>query len=137
MTIRNLLHFRRITMKYLNQRKLHLKIKIKTLVEEAKIIRSFEEKFAWADEEKNEYPRFRLQEHRKGIVRNATRHNLLAYGCLRGVPYKKMEAKCKVNPDFDWIRRTAITFSSKYKKELVKTIDNWIQDAKDYLGIEK
>lgn len=119
-------------MNYLDQRKLHLKIKIKTLVEESKIIRAEEKKFNWIDEQENKWPRSQLREHRITVVRNHTRHNLIAYGCLNGVPYENIEKKCRELPDFDCIKKIAVNFSNKYDPEVLEKIENWIEAAKEY-----
>jgi hypothetical protein len=64
----------------------HLKIKIKNLADESRTIR--EEEMQTSGQEK-----WDLQHHRKTVVRRAARKNLLAYGYLRGIPYKLMEPK--------------------------------------------
>ena len=66
--------------------RLYLKVKIKSLAEESKIIRR--------EEKKNPTFKIHLADHRKGIVRTEARASMLAYGFLRGVPYKKIESKC-------------------------------------------
>ena len=116
-------------MKFIHQRRLHLKIKIKTLVEESKIIRHEENKFKWEDESKNEYPRFRLRTHRVGTVREHIRLNLLAYGALRNIPYCKMEQKCAKAPDFEKINKIVLTFEKQNA-----SISSWIKEAKEYLS---
>jgi len=79
--------------------RIYLKVKIKSLATEAKIIRQEERK---ARERRDRTLRIGLAGHRRGIVRHEARHSLLAYGFLRGVPYDKMEAKCHGNdePEF-------------------------------------
>lgn len=79
-------------------KKICLKVKIKSLAAEAKIIRELESKTKtpWL-----------LKEHRVGIVRSEQRHTLLAYGFLRGRPYAAMEAKLTNTPapDFNKIKK--------------------------------
>jgi len=70
--------------------RIYLKVKIKSLAAEARIIRHEEAK---ARKWKNTALRVGLAGHRRGIVRSAARHTHLAYGFLRGRPYKAMEAK--------------------------------------------
>lgn len=53
-----------------------LKIKIKSLAEEARIIRHEERKL-------HGFEKWKLQHHRKTVVRNAARRTLLAYQVLR------------------------------------------------------
>ena len=64
----------------MNERQIHLRVKVKSLIAEAQIIR--------AEAKKTEgMVKWRLNDHRKTIVRRHTRHNLLAYGLLKGIPY--------------------------------------------------
>ena len=83
----------------------YIKVKILSLAAEAKIIRKQEQK---AREHGNRYLRVGLAEHRRGIVRHEARHAQLAYGFLRGVPYKKMEPKCHpgCEPDFAKVKNS-------------------------------
>lgn len=74
-----------------------LKVKIKSLGEEALIIKK--------EERKSKHLRARLREHRIDIVRYETRHSLLAYGFLRGTPYKQIESKCDQKPDTEKVWR--------------------------------
>jgi len=69
----------------------YLKVKIKSLAEEARIIRKEERQ---SKGEKREG----LYLHRVGTVRRAARHTLLAYGFLRGREYRQIEAKCETTP---------------------------------------
>jgi hypothetical protein len=77
----------------------YIKVKILSLAAEAKIIRKQEQK---ARAHGNRSLRIGLADHRRGIVRHEARHAQLAYGFLRGMAYKKMEAKCHpgCGPDF-------------------------------------
>lgn len=77
--------------------RVYLKVKIKSLAAEAKIIR--------IEERKNKKARAGLAEHRKGTVRTAARHTLLAYGFIRGRKYSAIEAKCQRPPNWDNIWR--------------------------------
>ena len=65
-----------------------LKVKICSLMDEARVIRREENRFA-----KDSYERFKLRQHRVIDVRREARAAQLAYGFLRGMPYAKMEAK--------------------------------------------
>lgn len=58
-------------------KRLHLKIKIKNLAEEARIIRSEERKVRGRD-------RWELQHHRKTVVRDEARRSQIAYAIIRG-----------------------------------------------------
>jgi len=77
--------------------RVYLKVKIKSLAAESKIIR--------AEERKNKRARSGLAEHRRGIVRAAARHTLLAYGFIRGRKYSDMESKCGHGPNWNNIWR--------------------------------
>lgn len=70
-----------------------LKVKIKSLAEEAKIIRR-EEALAKTPEE-----RLKLAVHRRGVVRYEQRHTLLAYAYIRGIPYRVVESNCHEQPN--------------------------------------
>lgn len=66
----------------------YLRVKIKSLADEAKTIRQ-EERAANA---KRDYQtQSNLREHRVGKVRRAARETLLAYQYLRGIPYEACE----------------------------------------------
>lgn len=83
-----------------------LKVKIKSLAAESVIIRKEEHKRrkikdAPPRSEQVIEDRRSLKEHRRGVVREEARCSLLAYGYLRGRPYKSMEAKCYEQPRWD------------------------------------
>lgn len=86
-------------------RQVHLKVKIKSLAAEAKIIRS---------EERKAGPvlRYTLAEHRKGIVREVARESLLAYGFLRGLPYSRIETQNSSEPDWDSVMKMIHRFGA-------------------------
>ena len=105
----------------MNERTIHLRVKVKSLVAEAKIIRAEAKKTSGK-------VKCRLNDHRKTVVRRHTRHNLLAYGLLRGTPYILMEAKCEKSPDFKWIGQLAKKFGGNDEQ-----IANWIQEARFYI----
>lgn len=100
-----------------------LKVKIKSLAEEARIIRQEEERakgrrkcpsgvhpdhkvFLGRDDEL----RMELRGHRVGIVRSEQRHSLLAYAFLRGRPLAKVEAKCEAPPDWSRVAKLVEKF---------------------------
>lgn len=75
-----------------------LKIKIKSLAEEARIIRADEKKLSGSKRES-------LHIHRVIDVRQEQRSALLAYGFLRGRSYLRIEAKRKEGkPGPNWVR---------------------------------
>ena len=72
-----------------------MKVNIKSLAAESKIIRFEEEK-------NTDYPawvRGELRGHRVEHLRSHTRIALLAYACAKGIPYKAVENSCKIPPD--------------------------------------
>lgn len=69
-----------------------LKVKIKHLAEEARIIRKEEKKHYGAI-------KWNIQHHRKTIVRNAARQTQLAYAYLRG---KKLTDVASQGINYDW-----------------------------------
>lgn len=73
-------------------KRVYLKVKIKSLAEEARIIRK--------EEKKNKYFKEGLADHRKGVVRYEARHAILAYSFLRGRKYSEIENKCHTAPDW-------------------------------------
>lgn len=75
----------------------YLKIKLKSLAEEARIIRR--------EEAKNKRFRFGLRDHRKGIVRRVARDTVIAYGFLRGKDYKQIEQNPKTKPNWEAIKK--------------------------------
>lgn len=121
-----------------------LRVKFKTLASESKIIRLEEErlkcKYTWEPDQKRldrqgnpclkktikwrpnetlERRRNTLHDHRVHEVRKETRHSLLAYGFLRGVPYRTMEQKVREDnePNLEEVQSIAERFGGK-------TIDN-------------
>ncbi len=71
-----------------------LKVKIKSLAEESRIIRQEERKSETA-------LRNRLYQHRTWDVRREARASLLAYGYLRGKPLSVVESKGKRRSSID------------------------------------
>ena len=61
---------------------IELKIKVKHLAEEARIIRREERKVRGME-------RWKLQHHRKTVVRDAARRSLIAYLICRGRPHEQ------------------------------------------------
>jgi len=104
-----------------NERLIHLKIKIKSLADEAGIIREEARKVSGME-------RWRLNNHRTGIVRNEARHSLLAYGLIRNIPYEVMERKCEIRPNWRKLMEIAKRFGGEEEQ-----IVTWIAVAKQYI----
>lgn len=80
-------------------RRTQLKIKLKSLACEARIIRAEEHKT------RNEFTRQELHEHRVKDLRSEARHSYLAYGFIRGRTWEQMEGNSFLTDDT--IRRRA------------------------------
>jgi hypothetical protein len=127
-----------------NPRLRHLRVKIKSLAAEARIIRHEERKaLAYPPKDKygtgynHDYEALRV--HRRGVVGVEARHSLLAYACLRGVPYKVVEPKVRIDcvigqyldgnlPDWTKVKEIAIRFGGK-----AEDVDGWIDEAQVYI----
>lgn len=72
-----------------------LKVKIKSLAEESRIIRREERR-------SSNGLRTELAEHRRYVVRRESRHSLLAYGYLRGRPRSAIERRSHKAGDADF-----------------------------------
>lgn len=122
----------------------YLKVKIKSLAEEAKIIR-LETKRA-----KRASIRDGLSLHRKGIVRHESRHTHLAYGFLRGREYRKMEPKAHIAPDWGKVRKMIEKYGvhldwgsedcgysdhKDRKQAVIKRFEEWLERAKQPLEV--
>lgn len=83
-----------------------LKIKIKSLAAEARIIRK---------EEKKTFGTLRneLHDHRVKDVRWVARHAHIAYGLIRGRAYERMEQKAKHEPNWKEVERLCKKYGPK------------------------
>lgn len=110
--------------------KTYLKIKIKSLAEEAKIIRSEEKKFKGRPEGSVGRQIFwGLREHRTVDVRDESRAACLAYGFLRGRAYHRLEAKCYHAPNWNRVEALALKYGRGDQRELKQRFAEW-KDAK-------
>ncbi len=114
--------------------RIYLKVKIKSLAAESKIIR-LEEKRARRVSIRNG-----LADHRRGIVRHESRHTHLAYGFLRGKEYRQIEATAHEAPDWKKVRkmiqkycvhRDACLWKQAItdREEILKRFDEWVEHA--------
>lgn len=85
----------------------HLKVKIKALAEEARIIRKEEKKWKGGTQE-----RASLHEHRVNSLRHEARCSYLAYAFLRNVPYLTVERSSKSDPNWKRVWEMAQRFST-------------------------
>jgi hypothetical protein len=104
----------------MNDRLIHLRIKIKTFAAEAVIIRQEAQKVSGTS-------KWGLNAHRTGILREHARYNLLAYGLLKGLKYEVMEKKCDQPPNFKKVAEVAERFGG-----VKEDIEKWITEAKAY-----
>lgn len=104
----------------MNERTIHLRIKIKSLADEARTIRAEAKKVTGME-------KWGLNHHRTTVVREHARYSLLAYGILMRVPYYAMERKCREHPDWNRVSTTAKRFGGD---EL--SVSEWIAQAKAY-----
>lgn len=110
-----------------------LKIKIKNLADEARTIREEEGKTCGME-------RWSLQNHRKTVVRQAARANLLAYACLRGLHYGRVEAKVgeafqhRWNRSNVWKRVEKIVLAFGGTEEQFK---EWQEEADAYIESQR
>ncbi len=72
---------------------IELKVKVKHLAEEARIIKREERKVRGME-------RWKLQHHRKTVVRDAARRALIAYLICRGKPHEQHWKKRETTPAF-------------------------------------
>lgn len=96
-----------------------LKVKIKSLADEARVIR-LEEKRAMRRGRDAKLSRFadpelqrHLWQHRTVDLRGEQRSALLAYAFLRGRPYAAAEPKAATPPDWERVRRIAEKFGGR------------------------
>jgi len=84
-----------------------LKVKIKSLAAEARIIRLEERRCG-----KDDAARCSLHEHRVGIVRSEQRLSLLAYAFLRGRPLSAVEPRSSTQPDWSRVGKLIEKFGT-------------------------
>ena len=109
----------------MSEQLIHLRIKVKSLVDESKTIRKEANKTSGM-------AKWRLNHHRTTVVRVHTRYNLLAYGLLRGIPYSVMEKKCYGRPNLAAVAKHAKKFGGT-----PAVIDAWIEAAEGHLETQK
>ena len=115
----------------------YLKVKIKSLAEEARIIRKETKKA------RNLSIKNGLALHRTGVVRTEARLTQLAYGFLRGLEYLQMEQKAHTSPDWarvrkmvakycthwDWSSEMSYKEHQEEKAHILEKFDQWIEQT--------
>lgn len=127
--------------------RIYLKVKVKSLADEARIIR-LETKRARSLSIKNG-----LYRHRIDVVRFEARHTHLAYGFLRGKSYEQIEQKAHVAPNWAKVRKMVEKYGThmapwalnsesygdykiraeenkKQLAEVLQRFDEWVERAK-------
>ena len=106
-----------------------LKVKLKTLAEEARIIRHEERKYYGMD-------RWDLQHHRKTVVRDEARRTLIAYQFIRGRNWRIHVSSCDFTrrTDFDAIERMIKRYGSFESYNAIaefrsEYLENWMAIA--------
>lgn len=108
---------------------LFLKVKLKSLAAESKIIRDLERRCP--------PHRTALREHRLFVVRKATRNTHLAYGYLRGLTYDQIECNPRSWPNWREVERMAMQygccahrrFSLGVCEPCVRAFNDWRRSA--------
>lgn len=110
-----------------------LKIKIKTLIEEAKIIRLEERKCIASFKQTNHAKLLdvfnRLHEHRVLTVRNEARYSFLVYAFIRGRKLSQTESKCDVEK-LDIVKLVSMfeRFGNLSRLEAHNKLESWLKD---------
>lgn len=134
----------------MNHRLDHLRVKLKTLAAESRIIRKEEQK-AKRRARNSSVPEMRaayyqayrhFRDHRRGVVRRAARHTLLALGFLRGKTYAELEPYSEKEPSWSHVHGNAVRFSvPEWKARMTKNFEDeetrkkweaWLGKAKEH-----
>lgn len=108
----------------------HLEVKNLSLGEEIKIIHAKERRVRRA-RPVNEVEYWSLFKHRQEL-RSEVRSSFLAYGFLRGVPYKAIEKKLRPStpqPNWDRVQSLIVKFGVGTKTDLIQRFEQWKQEA--------
>ena len=112
------------TEKRVHDRRVFLKVKIKSLAAEARIIRAEEGKRKGKD---NEEERAGLHEHRVRVVRSEQRHTLLAYGFIRGRALEQIEPKSTTPVDWKKVKGMVERYGAY---GAVSGFDRWLGEGR-------
>ena len=128
--------------------RVYLKVKLKSLAAEAKIIRKETQRA------KLRSIKHGLYAHRIGVVRPEARYTHLAYGFLRGREYQQIEKKAHIAPNWKRVRKMVQKYGShmwsdygtgwsyeaykerqeaakKHLEETLERFDKWVEKAND------
>ena len=103
-----------------------LRVKVKSLAEESRIIRHRMSKVKDVDLKAD------LQMHRRGIVRSEARHSQLAAACVRGRPYCEVENKVRNDnlPNFAKMKQMVERMGFRNPEH----VNAWIKEARTHLA---
>lgn len=90
-----------------------LRIKVKSLVEESKIIRR-EERRTFGD------LRDEMRNHRVFVVRSASRSSGLAYGLVKGLTMEQMEPTRLTDPNWDAIKKMLAVYGPRNHADILE-----------------
>lgn len=115
-----------------NKTRAKLRVKIKSLAAESRIIRREAHRYRGED---NEFVRGQLHSHRVCVVRFESRATQWAYAYLRGVPYKVIEPDAKLQKDelrllIGRAAKIAWKFDGWPSKASEEDIRNWLDGKK-------
>lgn len=113
-------------MSYREIKRRSLKVNVKSLAAEARVIRCEERKC------RNDEVRGCLHWHRVGHLRREARIALLSYALIRGVPYRAVEVDAKREPDWKRVEKKAEKFSLIIAD--IESRRQWIAEAKEYFA---
>jgi len=99
-----------------------LKIKIVSLVQE---VRTIQKEEAIAVKTKQIGLAREMKDHRKVVIRYESRHTLLAYGFLRGLTYRRIEARSRTQPDWEKVKRMIRSYADNDRRITDQEFDAW------------
>jgi hypothetical protein len=109
----------------------YLKVKIKTLMNEAQIIRKEMTKFMGCT---STYRKLHL--HRVTEVRKEARATLVAYGFLNGLAYSAIEHACYEEPNWSRIRKMIVKYGEVGEpEERLVAFEAWRATTQDNRGM--
>jgi hypothetical protein len=101
-----------------------LKVKIKSLAEEARIIRLEEKRTRGSLREQ-------LHRHRVWDVRREARSAQLAYGYLRGRTYRQLESSARTEPDFARIGKLVSKYGGRAIEKANNELMEWYSGSRE------
>lgn len=105
----------------MNLNRIYLKIKIKSLAVESRMIRHEERKLKKLGKGPETIG---LTLHRKSVVRKEARATLIAYGYLRGKSYEAIEPGVTTTPDWAKVKSMVTRYGTK---DQAAEFDSWLK----------